>query len=364
MKNNIIFASSTPRSGGTLLTNIVSVHPDIVITKDLVHFFRYIYKKYKPIKNKKNLYRLFCEFSLRLKFRNNIKLNPIYLYRKFTHLKPSYKNIYIVIADYILKKTNKKIFGENANSEWHNISSFLKLDNNFKAYQGIRDPRAVLMSWKNVTYETGNKYLIMIFYWLDAIQEMEKNLKKFKERFIFIKFEDIHSFPFRVIPRLYNFLGLEFKRSFFENKNFIKQKKNPFIHINVSGHSNKQVIGFSKKRTTAWKNKIHKWEIAVTQYFLGNYMKKYGYKLIKVNLKDLKEGLKKIENEKMLKKLFLRFKKTKKGTHKRLSDPAKPENWSATNYSKNIKLKFIETPDYKKYMNELNKIKKIKKIKI
>ena len=53
MKIKLVFASSTPRSGGTLLSNIVSLHPDVLITKDIVHFFRYIYKKYNPIKKKK-----------------------------------------------------------------------------------------------------------------------------------------------------------------------------------------------------------------------------------------------------------------------------------------------------------------------
>ena len=56
MKKKLIFASSTPRSGGTLLTNIISLHPDVLMTKDLIHFFRYIYKKYNPIKKKKKIY--------------------------------------------------------------------------------------------------------------------------------------------------------------------------------------------------------------------------------------------------------------------------------------------------------------------
>ena len=177
MKKKLIFASSTPRSGGTLLTNITSLHPDVLITKDLIHYFRYIYKKYSPIKKKKNLHKLFHEFCLRLKFRNKIKINPNYFIQKFDHLEINYKNILIEISNYFLKNLIKN-FGENANSEWHNISNFLALDKNFIAYQGIRDPRAVLVSWRNVTYEPGIKYLIIIFYWLDAIKNLEKNIKK------------------------------------------------------------------------------------------------------------------------------------------------------------------------------------------
>mgnify|MGYP001237220882 CR=1 FL=1 len=49
-----IFGSNTPRSGGTLISNLLSMHPDVLITKDLFHFFRHIYKKYDPL-NSKNL---------------------------------------------------------------------------------------------------------------------------------------------------------------------------------------------------------------------------------------------------------------------------------------------------------------------
>ena len=149
----LIFASSTPRSGGSLISNVVSLHPDVLITKDLVHFFRYIYKKYDPIKNKKNLYMLIGEFCLRLKFRQKINIDREELFRNISKVEKTYKNILIEISKYILKKSKKKIYGENANSEWQQISNFLKLDKEFKAYQGIRDPRAVLISWKNLTYE-------------------------------------------------------------------------------------------------------------------------------------------------------------------------------------------------------------------
>ena len=88
-------------------------------------------------------------------------------------------------------------------------------------------------------------------------------------------------------------------------------------------------------------------------------MIKNGYQLIDTKSKDLEEGLKYIKKDKILKKYYLNFKKNGKGTNKRLSDPTKPENWSATDTSKNIRLKFKDTPDYKRYMKELKNITKI-----
>ena len=58
-------------------------------------------------------------------------------------------------------------------------------------------------------------------------------------------------------------------------------------------------------------------------------------------------------------KNFNHFKKTNEGTNKRLNDPTKPENWAATDVSKNLKARFVDTADYKNYLKELERINKI-----
>jgi hypothetical protein len=87
-------------------------------------------------------------------------------------------------------------------------------------------------------------------------------------------------------------------------------------------------------------------------------MIKNDYDIIKVDEKELKKGLKHIKEDKILNRYYLQFEKYGKGTHERLSDPAKPENWAATDTSKDIRLKFKDTSQYKDYVNELKKIEK------
>ena len=48
------------------------------------------------------------------------------------------------------------------------------------------------------------------------------------------------------------------------------------------------------------------------------------------------------------------FKKTNEGTDKRINDPSKPENWAATDKSKDMSARFIDTKDYQNYVNEMN----------
>ena len=42
MSNRIIFGSGTSRTGASLLSGMLSVHKDILITTDFLHFFRFI----------------------------------------------------------------------------------------------------------------------------------------------------------------------------------------------------------------------------------------------------------------------------------------------------------------------------------
>ena len=53
------------------------------------------------------------------------------------------------------------------------LKIFLKMSSEHKAFQIIRDPRAVLASWKKLTYSKGNKYLNIIFQWIDAVNYCE-----------------------------------------------------------------------------------------------------------------------------------------------------------------------------------------------
>ena len=70
-----IFGAGTMRTGGTLVCNLLSTHKEVIILADVIHFFRYIYKRYDPIKSKSLLYKLCGELSLRLKLRDDINID-------------------------------------------------------------------------------------------------------------------------------------------------------------------------------------------------------------------------------------------------------------------------------------------------
>ena len=364
MKPKLIFGTCLPRSGGSLASNLLSCHKNILVTTDLFHFFRFIMNKYSPITKYSNQFRLIHEICLRLKIRNKIVFNANKILKE--NRINSYKDILLAFALSIKKKNkNKNFIGEVANNEWRNIEIFLKMNKEFKAFQIIRDPRAILASWKKLTYSKGFKYLNIIFQWADAMNYCDRNYKKYPKRFLKIKFEDIHLNPKKNAEKFSKFIGVKMEKNMINEKKWPYLLKNKLIKVNFSSYSKKKTFGFSYSRTEAWKKNIKPWEVAIIQFLLKKYLKKLNYEFVKTSKKDLKIGLKNLQKDSLVKKNYLIFRRTGQGNCKFLKDPTLPQNWAASNIKSNLKKKFIHTKEYRDFLREskliLKRFKTLKK---
>ena len=362
LKINNLYCTGTMRTGGSLVSNLLSTHKDLIIITDIIHFFRYIYKKYDPINQNHNLYRLSAELSLRLKLRDNLKIDKKIFYKKFINNNVrTYGGVYSSIFEVLLKKIPKKKFiGEYANGEWKSIADFLSFDKKNVAVHVIRDPRAMLSSWKKITFSKGHKYLNSIFNWIDYADSYAKYKKKFgNKRYLLIKFEDIHKNPEKISRKLCNFLNLSFDKNMIKDKRWKSLLKNKFNYINETAYGEKKkVYGFSKNRIYEWKKNLNTWEINLVNHLCKKRIKKLDYKTEKIDKKLLAQGIYYIKKDKFLNKQYEHFLKYDKGFKYSLNDPTDPKNWESR-----LKpgIKFIHSSEYKIYKKELLNIKKYSK---
>ena len=105
-----IFISGTMRSGNSLVSNILSIHEDILILKNSIHFFRLFYNHYNPLSDEKNYKKLLYHSYLHLKYRKDVTLNIEEVEDILADKEINYKNIYDAMATSILNQTNKKIW--------------------------------------------------------------------------------------------------------------------------------------------------------------------------------------------------------------------------------------------------------------
>ena len=219
------FCAGTLRSGGTLLSNLLSTHKDVILIIDQIRFFRYIYQKYNPIKKSSQLYKLCGELSLRLKTRDNITIKKELFLKKIKKNKATtYSEVYSSIFDAIKTKfPKKKIIGEYEGGHWRNINDFLKFNKNNVSIHMIRDPRAMLSSWKKITFSKGYKYFNSIFNWIDSADHYLKYKKIFsKRKYLLIKFEELQKEPEKYSRKLCKFLNISFDKNMTQTKKWKK----------------------------------------------------------------------------------------------------------------------------------------------
>ncbi len=356
-----IYGSGTMRSGGSLHCNLISAHRDVIIIHDNLHFFRHIYKKYNPIKKKSNLFKLSAELSLRLKVRSNISIKSSKFFYALVKAKPkNYSSVHKILLNTFLQEIkNKKIIGEYSNGEFANIKTFLEFDKMNIAYQVFRDPRAMLMSWKRITFSKNLKYLHSLFNWIEAVDHAIKNKKKYGKRFLILKFEETHQNPKKVAKKICEFLKVRFDNNMINANNWRKVLNKKYNFINTSAYTKKLVYGFSKNRINTWRGKIEEWEHELVDFLCKKRMKKMGYKIDYSSYP--KKGIFLMKQDNLLKKSLKRFLNYDKGTHAKHNDPSDPRNWEAGETSGK---KFVQSAEYKRYMKEIRKIRKsAKKIK-
>ena len=97
-------------------------------------------------------------------------------------------------------------------------------------------------------------YLNCIFNWIDSFKysEIYKNSLS-KNRYMLLRFEDIHENPNKTINKICKFLNIEFEDSMVSPNSWDNLFDKNFVDANISVYNNKKVYGFDIQRTkTGW----------------------------------------------------------------------------------------------------------------
>lgn len=328
--NSPVFITGVYRSGTTILTGILGVHEELDISHPSVQYFRYILKKgiapddYKEIIN---------SVSERVDLRYGIKLNIeriISDINKETSKEGiSHKIIYDSIMRSLYLNTGKR-WGEKSLLEWTNIPTFLDMFPSGKTIHIIRDPRDVLASYKNMTYETGDKYLDAVFNCLDSMQHAQKYTSSLsEEQYCLVYFEDLINNRTREVERICAFLEIGFDKSLYKEHEIKEGVGEGSVQLTTASHSSfPEDIGNSFKR---WDTKLTQNEIFFTESILSAVMREFGYELSQSYEANHLAWLQQImsDNE-LINERFINFLRTGKGVEEFPSDPTDPKNWSTS----------------------------------
>lgn len=324
-----ILISGCYRSGTEYFSLLLSNHPDLAVTMYTTSFMRYSYDRYNPINLKKNYTALLNEAEKRIKLRWNKKLNIkdiILVCDKEKNV--SYDKLYDLMMTSLFLNKNKKIWAEKIQLVWRQIPNFLEMYPNGKAINIIRDPRSVLASFKKHTYNPEPAYIGAVFNCYDSMQKSMIYQKKYKKKFLLIKYEDLVLNPKKILKKTFKFLDINEDNISLDQSKWIDSYGKKWKY-NSEFMSNDMEFN-TEKSIHRWKGNLSNSEIALCEYINKNLMKKYGYELHQRNV-EKKEIVNLFKKNNKIIKYYDNWLLKKEGIQEFPNDPLDSSNWEENN---------------------------------
>jgi hypothetical protein len=312
-------------------------HSHYKVIYDSVNFMRFSYNRYNPINEFANAKALVEEVKSRVKTRYNwdVDIQPI-LEELEQVQNISYGWLYDKLMQQIVLKGDASIsWGEKTNLVWSKIPSFFEMFPHGRVIQIVRDPRAVLSSFKNFTIAPGNDYLDTIVNCIHSMNAALRYKELYKDKLYYcINYDELTNNPEKTLRALCDRLGLPFEENLLRLDN-AKNKEGQQWKGNSSYGEKLNTI--SSRASQSWKTKLETWEIQLVELLCGDLMKEFGYELITTNdTVNYQELLQEILKSRLVSHGLLNLLLSKDGLERFPSDPLAKENWQkeADNYKK------------------------------
>ena len=321
-----LFITGIYRSGTTLISRILNNHTKLYVTYDSVHFMRFSYGNFDPVRKLKNAEKLITEVRDRIKRRLGMRLDAD---RVMSEVRKAKDLKYGVIYDLIMKalvnryKNDAIGWGERTNVCWGQAPNFLKMFPEGKIIHLIRDPRDVMCSYRGMTYEPGWSYLDSAFCSLDSLSSAHNYAQNLdKKNYYLLRYESLLEEPAREVRKICRFLGIKFEPDMLNVKKFTTNSGDWW---NGGSSFSKKMISISKKPIGRWKKSAKAFEIFLAEFINKDYMGLFGYEPsgAKIRKSDRDKVLDILNSDKLLSQRYKRWLKTGEGAEAYPSDPKK-----------------------------------------
>lgn len=318
-----IFITGTPRAGTTLIAQILGNHSVINSTYDSTNFMRFCYEQYGDLNNPENLSSLVHDLATRIAKRWEMKLDRFNVIQEVVNDDPldiTYKRVYNqVMHDLLLKNQEEEIWVEKTTMEWRNAFNFLKMfSKRGKVVHVLREPKAVLASWKKFTHAEGNDYLDIIFNCVDSRNYAVDNHEKFGNQYFPLLYDEFVQQPEDYLKRHCerNFLPVSYEEQMLDLSKCTDKSGNKWDGNSMfEGHFD----SISTDALNKWRDELEDWEIKLTN---AVYYNKEKDSIPDRAIEELKES-------DLAWTGFQKWRETGKGVERFPKDPTNPDNWES-----------------------------------
>ena len=322
--------TGTYRTGSEYLAQLINCNPEISVTMYRINVLRFVYNRFNPIWDQRQYKRALESVNERVLQRYKLQLDLDIILKEFSkYERITYGIFYDIIMNTLYINGDILHWAEKNQLLWREIPIFLDIMPNGKAIHIIRDPRAVLLSFKKYTYAPPPAYLGAIFNCYDSMKHALYYSKELpKDRYLSLTYEELINDTEEVVNRIWRFLGLSEGHRIDNQDNWLDAYGKPW-HVNSSFHSNDDLRPYDvNDALTRWQRELSDSEIQFTDAICKDVMKDFGYSpFFELDKYDWHSIMKLFINDETILSYYKKWLLTGKGIEAFPLNPLDPTTW-------------------------------------
>jgi hypothetical protein len=270
-----IFLVGCPRSGTTLLQQMLDAHPDVAIAPE-TFFIRKFWlqrEQYGDLEQNRNYHQLLETIVALPEFRE-MELNPE-IYRKSAWQHPrDYPSLFRLLLSQFARKRGVTIVGEKTPNHLLHMATLQEFFPSARFIHIVRDPRAVVRSWQTVPWTTGS-LSGDAKVWQRYMITAQKCSASVKSSLFTLRYEQLIMTPEKTLRELCHFIQLKFASemmAYHQQKSFTVNTKREPWKLNAQKQLNPDLLN-------RWQSTLNASKVAEIEAVVGSEMKYLGYDL-------------------------------------------------------------------------------------
>lgn len=273
-----IFIAGPDRSGTTLLYALLASHPNISMVRRM-NFWRWFYRRYGNLKNPENFERL-LDRLLRYKRLQRLHLDGGRIRQEFIQGEPSYARLFALLMRHNAERKGKIRWGEKSlHTERYADLVFANFPK-AKIIHMTRDPRDRYASVRKRFGGDNPRIASATQRWISSMRAAQKNLKKYPDRYLIVRFEDLASNPEDTARIICDFIGEDFVPEMLTMEGEVEYRDSG----GNSSFSKIQPGTISTQPIGRYRQVLTPFELKFIQRFAGPLMEQFDYSLENVHL--------------------------------------------------------------------------------
>lgn len=273
--------SGVYRSGSEYLVNLLHSHPEVHASMYRVNVFRFIYGTFFDLDRPEHAEAALEKIRERVDGRYGIALPKVDILDALMADRPiTLGKFYDKTMSALYLDSHRRHWVEKNQLVWRQIPLFLSMMRNGRAVILVRDPRAVLASFKAFTTAPAPAYLGAAFNCLDAMQTA-RNLACAlpPDRFLVLRNEELAKRPLETTQRVWKLIGVDTNHALLSPDHWVDAYGKPWgFNSSFQREDHSFDVG---KVINGWRSYLDRDEVEFVERVCGGEMQAFGYECVR-----------------------------------------------------------------------------------